>query len=130
MMPKRLTAKQVVAVRAQIAEAQGGRCAICKKAFGAKPPHDPVLDHNHHTGAIRGVPCRACNALLGPVENNAARYGVRDILAFASGVAPYLLKHTTNVTGWLHPTYRTDDEKRIRRNAKARVARAKKKESA
>lgn len=79
---------------------------------------------------MRGTLHIGCNALLGKVENNAARYGVRDIAAFAHGIAPYLRKHLTNVTGLLHPTHKTDDEKRVARNTKARKARAAKKEAA
>jgi hypothetical protein len=42
---------------------QGGVCAICKR-----PP--PVkghlaVDHNHITGQLRGLLCRACNTALG-----------------------------------------------------------------
>lgn len=128
-MNTRLKQSQVAIVRAQLVEKQGNRCAICKGKFTAKHPRDPVLDHNHHTGAIRGVPCRACNSLLGPIENNAARFGVLDIAAFASGVPAYLRTHAVNVTGLLHPTYKTEDEKRERRNKRARVARAAKKET-
>lgn len=35
----------------------------------------------------------------------------------------------TNVTGLLHPTHKTEDEKRIRRNMRARALRVKKKEA-
>lgn len=90
---------------------------------------DAVLDHHHGTGAVRGVLHRGCNSLLGKVENNAGRYGVRDVAAFTSGIAGYLRKHMTNVTGLVHPTHKTDEEKRELRNKKARVSRAKKKES-
>lgn len=110
--------------------AQGNRCALCKGQFGIKAPNDPVLDHDHSTGAIRGVLHRGCNSLLGKVENNAPRYGVRNIPAFAQGVGPYLLMHMTNITGMIHPTHKTPDEKRLARNAKARKTRASKKETA
>jgi hypothetical protein len=122
----RLTATQVKLVRIRIAAAQGNRCALCGGKFGVKAPLDPVLDHNHQTGAVRGVLHRGCNSLLGKVENNGPRYGVRDILAFCGGLANYLRNHLTNVTGYLHPTHRTDEEKRLLRNKRARVSRAKK----
>lgn len=125
----RLTAAQVKTVRVALAVRQGNRCALCKGQFGIKAPLDPVLDHDHKTGAVRGVLHRCCNALLGKIENNAPRYGVRDIASFVNGVAEYLRQHMTNITGYLHPTYRTEEEKRVRRNTKARVARAKKKET-
>lgn len=124
----KLKTTQIKPTREKIAAEQGGRCAICKRPFGPKPA-DPVLDHCHRTGAVRGVPCRACNSLLGPIENNAPRFGVRDVLAFVAGVAPYLRQHAVNVTGLIHPLHRNEDEKRELRNKRARVARAKKKES-
>ena len=72
---------------------------------------------------------RSCNSLLGKLENNAARFGVRDrdMPAFLHGAASYILKHRTNITGLIHPTHKTDDEKRIARNKKAVAARASKK---
>jgi len=87
---------------------------------------DPVLDHDHATGAVRGTLHRSCNALLGKVENNHARFGVSvdSLPAFLHGAAAYLQRHKTNITGLLHPTHKTDDEKRIARNKKAVTRRA------
>ncbi len=76
---------------------------------------------------MRGTLHRSCNALLGKVENNSARFGVKNLSAFLHGAASYLQKHSTNITGLIHPTHKTDDEKRIARNKKAVLARAKKK---
>jgi hypothetical protein len=76
---------------------------------------------------VRGTLHRGCNALLGKVENNAPRYGVRNIAAFANGIAAYLQRHATNITGFLHPSYKTEEQKREARNKKAREARAAKK---
>ena len=87
-----------------------------------------MLDHDHATGAVRGALHRGCNALLGKVENNYKRYGVKSVAAFGAGLGQYLGKHITNVTGLLHPTHKTEDEKRLARNAKARKARASKEE--
>lgn len=41
---------------------QGGVCLMCER-----PPADRPLeiDHNHETGAIRGLLCRFCNLVLG-----------------------------------------------------------------
>lgn len=74
---------------------------------------------------MRGVLHRGCNSLLGCLENNAPRYGVRDIGVFSNGVAQYLRVHMVNTHGGLlHPTYRTAEEKRLKRNTKARKKRA------
>lgn len=78
---------------------------------------------------MRGVLHAGCNSLLGKLENNAARYGVRDIGVFTNGVAAYLRKHMVNITGLLHPTHKSEDEKRDLRNKRARASRAKKKET-
>ena len=91
---------------------------------------DPVLDHCHRTGAIRGTLHRSCNSLLGKVENNVARFGVKDLAAFLHGTARYLQIHKTNITGMTHPTHKTDEEKRLARNKQARVKRAQVKKSA
>ena len=90
-----------------------------------RAPFDPVLDHCHSSGAVRATLHRSCNALLGKVENNAARFGVKDLSAFCYGVGKYLQTHKTNITGMLHPTHKTADEKRLAANKKRRVARAK-----
>lgn len=47
---------------------QGGKCAICgnvpvKKCLG--------VDHNHQTGAIRGLLCDDCNIALGKLKDSA-----------------------------------------------------------
>lgn len=75
---------------------------------------------------------RSCNALLGKVENNSARFGVRDtnLPAFLHGTAAYLQKHTTNITGMIHSTHLTEDEKRIKRNKQAVKRRAEKRKTA
>ncbi len=89
-----------------------------------------MLDHCHTTGAVRGTLHRSCNSLLGKVENNAARFGVKSLPAFLNGAAKYLQRHTTNITGLIHPTHKSEDEKRLARNAKAVKVRLAKRKSA
>lgn len=50
---------------------QGGVCAICKRTQEEAHPGGKrlCLDHNHKTGAARGVLCTPCNTQLGFVEN-------------------------------------------------------------
>ncbi len=88
-----------------------------------------MLDHCHTTGAVRATLHRSCNSLLGKVENNAARFGVRSLPAFLHGAAKYLQIHTTNITGLTHPTHKTLDEKRLARNKAAVTKRAKAKKA-
>lgn len=40
-------------------EAQGGRCAICRRATGKA--RKLAVDHNHQTGEVRGLLCKPCN---------------------------------------------------------------------
>lgn len=126
-LPTRLKTTQVSAHRNALLTSQGGRCALCSLPCD---PSNAVLDHDHGTGAIRSALHRGCNSLLGVLENNHKRYGVTNLAAFTNGVAAYLQYHMTNQTGWLHPTHKTDDEKRVRRNTLARKARATKKATA
>ena len=49
-------------------EAQGDRCAICKCKFKIK-----CIDHDHKTGAVRGVLCSRCNRGLGLFNDNYER---------------------------------------------------------
>jgi hypothetical protein len=42
-------------------EKQGGSCAICRKT--QERAFD--VDHNHKTGAVRGLLCTSCNRMLG-----------------------------------------------------------------
>lgn len=47
---------------------QGGLCAICHGDEIVKRGGKPVrlsIDHNHHTGKVRGLLCTCCNSMLG-----------------------------------------------------------------
>jgi hypothetical protein len=44
---------------AQLYEFQGGRCALCRRATGASKRL--AVDHDHATGAVRGLCCGVCN---------------------------------------------------------------------
>ena len=41
---------------------QQGCCALCEREEFL------VIDHNHETGKVRGLLCRACNLLVGVLE--------------------------------------------------------------
>jgi hypothetical protein len=81
---------------AQMYADQGGVCAICRNPETAKIPgrktskenaglRDLSVDHDHKTGAIRGLLCNACNHMLGEAKDN------RNILLSA---IQYLDKHS------------------------------------
>lgn len=47
---------------------QGGKCAICQRATGAR--RRLAVDHNHATGEVRGLLCSICNKLLGQARDS------------------------------------------------------------
>lgn len=46
---------------------QHGRCAICGLSNGSKRL---VVDHDHRTGAVRGLLCTACNLGVGNLKDS------------------------------------------------------------
>ncbi len=46
-----------------ILKVQGGKCALCRRATGATKAL--AVDHDHETGAVRGICCGVCNKILG-----------------------------------------------------------------
>lgn len=44
---------------------QNNVCALCKGTNGKNKLH---IDHDHETGAVRGLLCAKCNSLLGLVD--------------------------------------------------------------
>ena len=86
--------------------AQGGRCAICR----ARPKSKRLaVDHDHKTGAVRGLLCSICNHdVLG---------GVHDDAAIAWRAFVYLATPPARVTDWddwlaTHPSPSLDDAQR------------------
>ena len=121
---QRLTVKQLSGWREARLATNGGRCALCKLAI-----KKPCADHDHSTGQLRDVICSGCNSVLGKIENSYKRYGVQNLAAFLNGVAAYLQLHAVGRHGLIYPSHRTEEEKRERRNTKARAARAARKSS-
>jgi len=124
----RLTASQTKPYRDNLLAKQAGRCRLCgdKVAKG-----EEVLDHDHKTGRCRGVLHRGCNAMLGHIENNMPRHKLTNtgrLARFLAGVVQYISDDYSDRP--FHSTHRTEEEKRLKRNAKARKARAKAKEKA
>ena len=48
---------------------QGGKCKICG-AISSVNGHRLAIDHDHTTGKIRGLLCKACNAAIGYLGDN------------------------------------------------------------
>lgn len=123
-MADRLTATTLPRWRAAKLAEQDGLCAVCSTPITDKDP--AVADHDHTTGQMRGVLHRSCNSLAGVIENNRVRYGLRSpvqFYKFLTGLYAYLHVKRPDDTPF-YPTHRTQDEKRLLRNTRARRARA------
>lgn len=59
---------------AAMLKAQGGVCAICASpdSGGSKPGAHFAVDHDHGTGRVRGLLCRACNTAIGLLKEDPA----------------------------------------------------------
>ena len=51
-------------------EEQGGGCAICNATSSDNRGHRLHVDHDHATGKVRGLLCKACNTALGNFKDN------------------------------------------------------------
>ena len=49
-------------------KSQSGRCAICRKELIGY--NEPVVDHDHKTGKVRGLLCLTCNNAAGLLFDN------------------------------------------------------------
>lgn len=119
----KLTLAQIPVLKQAILEKrQNFTCAICPQKLTVSTG---CLDHDHYTGIVRGVLCRNCNGLEGKAKTIAIR-GRRTLSlpAYLRKLADYWELHETPKTNYLYPTHLTTDEKRIKRNTKARKKRA------
>lgn len=123
-MDVRITEGQIPAVRAKMAKAQGGLCALCGLPFTTKD--GPALDHDHTTGLVRAVLHRSCNGIEGRVLKLAQRahagLPAKDYLVM---LGEYYRVHSTPQTNLIHPEHLNEDQKRDKANAARRAARAK-----
>lgn len=110
----KLKYKDIAPYRAQQLLTQNNCCALC----GEIVVDDAVLDHCHKTGLLRKVLHRGCNSLLGKIENNMPRSKITmdRLEVFAGRLIEYI---TTQHTDRIHPTYKTKEE-RIMKKAMGR----------
>ena len=125
-MARQLRTSEVKSVCDQLVKKQGNKCAVCGKPF--TPRDRAVLDHCHDSGFIRGALHNSCNGAEGRIKSK-ANMGHRGVKSadYVIGLGKYLEKHQTPQYQFIHPSHMTDDAKRLKRNAKARAARARKK---
>ena len=117
--------KEIPVIRQRIAQEQGNKCALCDISL-----HGVVscLDHNHKTGRIRAVLCLNCNGIEGKIFNLARRAKRQsDEPTFVSNVLKYWEYWKVNESSVVHPNHKTQDEKRIAKNKKAKKKRSKNK---
>lgn len=118
----RIKTSQIKPLTARILAEQGGVCPLCRQEI---QDGMACLDHDHTTGEIRGVLCRNCNGMEGRIHNRviAAKRKLSPI-EWLTNLLEYWKLHRISQHHLLHPTFKTDDEKRLLRNAKARARRA------
>lgn len=119
---RKLKTAEVKSVRDLMAAKQGYKCILCSASLKQK---DPVLDHCHDTGTVRAVLCRNCNGMEGKVRTAAIRATSREgMREWLSNLAEYWEHYYQNPRPLLYPTHKTEAEKRLERNKKARTRRA------
>lgn len=111
--------------QAILAKRQNFECAICPQKLTVATG---CLDHDHSTGLIRGVLCRNCNGIEGKIKNLVVR-GRRTLTHkdYLGKIILYWITHEKDQTGLLHPIHLDEEQKRVKRNTKARKVRAAKK---
>lgn len=110
---ERLKQKDLVWVRNEIRQLQGHKCPLCQISFTRILPRNVCVDHCHRTGYIRGVLCRNCNGILGKLENLATR-AKKDLTQtqWLENAVKFLKDNRVPSYPYIHPTHRTDKEKR------------------
>lgn len=129
---RKLARSNMNAWKIRKAQEQGGVCPLSLVPFDLKNTKDMVIDHDHITGEIRGVLSRSGNAVEGKVKAAVARWGgcgedYSKIIPYLKRLIEYLEQPGT---GLMYHTHLTPEEKRLKRNAAARKARAAKSASA
>ena len=122
---RKLKTSELAQARGILLKTQGGVCPLCLGKMGGKAKQ-PVLDHDHGTGFVRDVLCRNCNGMEGKVFNLArrAKNGATEKEWLERLIAYYQRHLTPQHGGVVHPTHKTEAEKKLARNKKARLKRA------
>lgn len=108
-------------VRETLRKKQDNTCPLCECKF--KGTKKPAQDHDHKTGIIRDVLCLNCNRREGEIINraqNAAGSG-KSATEWLQRLVEYYARHEKRPHGnVLYPSHKTEAEKRLARNKKAR----------
>jgi hypothetical protein len=105
----KLKYKDIALVRSELLEQQQYRCCLC----GDTIIDDPVLDHDHKSGRIRGVLHRGCNAMEGKIINNMprSRMDIHRLTQFCENLVKYITQERDDI---IHPTYKTPRERTMK----------------
>lgn len=133
MTARKLTRTQVGPAREILLKQQGYKCALCECDFreqtikGRKrvQKYKPALDHCHSTGYVRAVLCVNCNGREGEIWNRAQRCKrAGTSVTWLQRLVDYWTLHATPQTVYIHPDHKSDDDKRLAKNAAERKKRA------
>jgi len=117
----RIKPKDIPALRDKLAKEQGNVCRLCGINLAQVIP---CLDHDHITGRIRAVLCGNCNGIEGKIFNLVRRAKREsNAIQYIGQIKNYWITFLDNPRSEEHPLHRTADEKRERRNKKARLRR-------
>jgi hypothetical protein len=73
--------RRFYALREELWRRQAGACLVCCEKLSGKPL---AIDHDHETGAVRGLLCYSCNTIVGLVEARKPVLPTNAILAQAA----------------------------------------------
>lgn len=125
-MATKMKTKDIPVLKKEILAAQGFKCLLCQIDLRKVEARNICLDHCHKTGFVRGVLCRNCNGVLGKLENLATR-AKKDLtqIAWLDNAVSFLKANQGRpLYDHIHPTHKSEAEKRALRNKRARARRA------
>ena len=102
--------------REKLRKKQRDICPLCGCVLSLNLPS---LDHDHKTGAIRGVLCRNCNQVEGRILawiTRGARGKSKEL--YLKKLLAYWRKHSKNITGLIHPTHGKPRKRRRRKRVR------------
>lgn len=123
---KRIPRSNLKAMTVKFLREQGGLCPLCGKPIDLRILREGVVDHDHHTGEVRGVLHRGCNGAEGKVANSVGRWAgtgmdYAKIIPWLENLLAYLKR---DGTGWMYPTHKTPEEKALAVKLKRKTQRA------
>lgn len=104
----KLKHREIKPLREELLKRQNNRCLLCEQSLTIE---DAVLDHNHKTGAIRGTIHRNCNLYIGKMENNLQRNKIT--FEMLQNILNNFIVYIQRDEGYIHPTYKTPEERKM-----------------